>query len=573
MDRTSSATVAADDADAGRSRTGAGGHQQSSPLRRRRRRKKPAGGGTTVISRRRRLSKPTAGVAALSPVAAAHCLTPSRFVESRSPVSAHRPHGPHPSRTLGSSLLQSSNSKGVKDLKLLPFLSSIQMAGTLIYRATLEAENPLEASLRESFNLHEPHLRPPFSLRTFTPDQYSSLNDAILFGLLREPHFAKTHIKHLHAITTDGYCYFTSMITRIVDELYGKFIDSAKIQLIWLTNEMINVLAVGFDRLLVALLRQIVGGDFSEGNLWLCSEMVSVFLNKWDCILEEEPLILTYGLYVFLRVLADHSRLCSDPRLDVLKRLEIEFSIRVLREQFALCLKIGRDLIRLLQDLVHIAEFKSIWKDLLNPGQFKVDGFEGVSQIYCLRTPSLYFSLRIMPEMERKLRYLVMNVKYICSMRHPSGEVIEPEAIPRWAVIGWLLKCCRKSYIEANLKLALFYDWLFFDEKEDSVMSIEPAILLMVNSIPKYVDVTNTLLEFLLILVDNYDVDRKDLIINGVVNSIRVLVSKGVIGSLDVLTNCDLLSPLLREMLGKLLLLTQTTHSEDLQCTCLPDNI
>nr|GMD66580.1 integrator complex subunit 3 isoform X1 [Ipomoea batatas] len=478
------------------------------------------------------------------------------------------------------------------------------MAGTLIYRATLDAENPLEASLRESFNLHEPHLRPPFSLRTFTPDQYSSLNDAILFGLLREPHFAKTHIKHLHAITTDGYCYFTSMITRIVDELYGKFIDSAKIQLIWLTNEMINVLAVGFDRLLVALLRQIVGGDFSEGNLWLCSEMVSVFVNKWDCILEEEPLILTYGLYVFLRVLADHSRLCSDPRLDVLKRLEIEFCVRVLREQFALCLKIGRDLIRLLQDLVHIAEFKSIWKDLLlNPGQFKVDGFEGVSQIYRLRTPSLYFSLRTTPEMERKLRYLVMNVKfgnqrryqvwfakkylflseretllvdvvrYICSMCHPSGEVIEPEAIPRWAVIGWLMKCCRKSYIEANLKLALFYDWLFFDEKEDNVTSIEPAILLMVNSIPKYVDVTNTLLEFLLILVDNYDVDRKDLIINGVVNSIRVLVSKGVIGSFDVLTNCDLLSPLLREMLGKLLLLTQTTHSEDLQCTCLPDNI
>nr|GMD28915.1 integrator complex subunit 3 isoform X1 [Ipomoea batatas] len=470
------------------------------------------------------------------------------------------------------------------------------MAGTLIHRATLEAENPLEASLRESFNLHEPHLRPPFSLTTFTPDQYSTLNDAILFGLLREPHFAKTHIKHLHAITNDGYCYFTSMITRIVDELYGKFIDSAKIQLIWLTNEMINVLAVGFDRLLVALLRQIVGGDFSEGNLWLCSEMVSVFLNKWECILEEEPLILTYGLYVFLRVLADHSRLCSDPRLDVLKRLEIEFCVRVLREQFGLCLKIGRDLIRLLQDLVHIPEFKSIWKDLLlNPRQFKVDGFEGVLQIYCLRTPSLYFLLRITPEMERKLRYLVMNVKfgnqrryqvwfarkflflseretllvdvvrYICSMRHSSGEVIEPEAIPRWAVIGWLLKCCRKSYIEANLKLALFYDWLFFDEKEDNVTSIEPAILLMVNSIPKYVDVTNALLEFLLILVDNYDVDRKDLIVNGVVNSIRVLVSKGVIGSLDVLTHCDLLSPLLREMFGKLLLLTQTTHSEGLQ--------
>lgn len=469
------------------------------------------------------------------------------------------------------------------------------MAGSLIHRATLDAENPLEASLRKAFNFHERHLRPPFSLRTFTQEQYTSLNDAILFGLLWEPHFAKIHIKHLHAVITDGYSYFTSMITRIVDELYVKLVDSAKIQLIWLTREMINVLAVGFDGLLVALLRQIVGGDFSEGNLWLCSEMVGVFLNKWDCIVEEEPLVLTYGLYVFLRVLADHSRLSSDPRLDVLKRMEMEFCIRVLREHFDLCLKMGRDIIRLLQDLVHIAEFKSIWKDLLlNPGQFKVDGFEGISQIYRLRTPSLYFSLRVTPEMESKLRYLLMNVKfgnqrryqvwfakkflflseretllidivrYICCMSHSLDEVIQLDIMPRWAVIGWLLKSCRRSYIEANFKLALFYDWLFFDEKEDSVMSIEPAILLMVNSIPKYIDVTNTLLEFLLILVDNYDVDRKDLIVNGILNAIRVLVSKGVIDSLDVLTHCDKLSPLLREMLRKLLLVTQITHSEEL---------
>ncbi|CAH9093243.1 unnamed protein product, partial [Cuscuta europaea] len=140
--------------------------------------------------------------------------------------------------------------------------------------------------------------------------------------------------------------------------------------------------------------------------------MVGILLNKWESLVEEDPLVLTYGLYVFLRLLADHGRLSNDPRLKTLMRLETEFCIRVLREHFGLCLRIGKDLVRLLQDLVHIAEFKSIWKDLLfNPGEFKVNDFKSIAQIYGFRTPSLYFSLRITPEMERNLRFLLTKVK------------------------------------------------------------------------------------------------------------------------------------------------------------------
>ncbi|PPS03649.1 hypothetical protein GOBAR_AA17012 [Gossypium barbadense] len=36
---------------------------------------------------------------------------------------------------------------------------------------------------------------------------------------------------------------------------------------------MIDVSATGIDSLLVCLKRQIVGGDFSDGNLWLCFEL------------------------------------------------------------------------------------------------------------------------------------------------------------------------------------------------------------------------------------------------------------------------------------------------------------
>ena len=477
------------------------------------------------------------------------------------------------------------------------------MASKLLKIAPLEAQNQIELSLRQAFELLEPQLRPPFPLTIPTPEEYSQLNRAILYGILCEPHFAKIQIKYLHAIVTDGYCFFVNLLTTIVDELYSKLVKSARIQLISLVSVMIYVSAVGIDGLLVSLLRQIVGGDFSDGNLWLCFELVSLFLSKWDWLVEEEPQVLRNGLYTYLRVLSDHCRFPGDSKLEALRRIEIEFCIKVLREQFHLCLRIGRDLIRLLQDLVHVPEFRAVWKDLvLNPGEFRTQGFEDISQLYRQRTSSRYFLLRITPEMESQLRFLLTHVKlgsqkrhqawflrkflsgseretliidivrFICCGHHPSNDIIQSDVIPRWAVIGWLLKSCRKSYVEANVKLALFYDWLFFDERIDNIMNVEPAMLLMVNSIPKYVAMTHTLLEFLLLLVDNFDSERKDIIVKGATSSFGMLARKGVVGSIHVLTSCDALSPPLKEWLGRFLKagVSKEPQQVHLPCTSVP---
>ncbi|KAL0404296.1 UNVERIFIED_CONTAM: Integrator complex subunit [Sesamum radiatum] len=475
------------------------------------------------------------------------------------------------------------------------------MVEKLSKRSMHEAENPIEIILREAFCVLEPKLRPPFPLTIPTQEEYSNLNRAILYGILCEPHLAKVHIKHLHGIITDGYEYFTSILVKIVMELYGKLVDSVKRQLMWVTSEMVDVSAVGYDGLLVALLRQIVGGDFGEDNLWLCFEMVNLFSSKWVCLLEEVPLVLSGALYVFLRLLADHCRVMNIPKIESLRQMEIGFCVRMLRENFSLCLRIGRDLVRLLQDLVHVPEFCSIWKDLLyNPSAFKVDEFVDISQIYGTRTSRWYFLLRITPEMESQLRFLLTRVKFgsqkryqvwfarkflavperkavvidivrfICCAHHPSNEIIHSDIIPRWAVIGWLLKYDLKHYVEANLKLALFYDWLFFDEKVDNIMNIEPAVLLMVHSIPRYIDITHSLLEFLFILLDNYDVERKEIVSRGISTALHTLVRKGVVQSLDVLTSCDMLSPIFKERLGKLLSDWQFQHRKEFQTTNIP---
>ncbi|PKU84356.1 integrator complex subunit 3 [Dendrobium catenatum] len=453
----------------------------------------------------------------------------------------------------------------------------------LLRICSLDAENPIDSSLREAFSSLHDRLKPPFPLTIPSPSEYSQLNLALAYGILTEPHLAKTHLTHLHAIVIDGYNHFTTILINLSNEFYPKLLQIPKSQLLWMSSKLVQVAAVKVETLIISLLRQIKGGDFSEPNLWLCSELITILANNWDWLLEE-PLIMKSSLFVFLRLLADHYRLVGRPELDKLKRMEIEFCIRVLREHFDICLHIGRDLIRLLQDLVFVPEFKDVWMDFLSdPGKFGVPVFMDISQLYRTRTPSHYFSLTITPEMETQLRFLLNHVKwgsqkryqawfakkhfctpgsetvivdivrFICCAHHPSNEIIQSNVISRWAIIGWLLKCCKKNYFLANVKLALLYDWMFFDEKVDNIMNIEPAMLLMVNSVNQYIDITHTLLEFLFLLVDNYDVQRRELVFKGVSNSFSLLVRKGVVHSLESLTSCNQLSSVFREKLASMI--------------------
>ena len=84
------------------------------------------------------------------------------------------------------------------------------------------------------------------------------------------------------------------------------------------------------------------------------------------------------------------------------------------------------------------------------------------------------------------------------------------------------------------MKLAMFYDWLLFNESVDNIMNREPVMLLTVCSIPAHIDMTHTLVELLLLLVDNYDVEHKDMLVKDISSGFQVLVRKGVIHSLDV---------------------------------------
>ena len=67
----------------------------------------------------------------------------------------------------------------------------------------------------------------------------------------------------------------------------------------------------------------------------------------------------------------------------------------------------------------------------------------------------------------------------------------------RWAVIGWLLSTCTSRVATSYSNLALFWDWLFYSPEKNSIMDMEPGILVMYQSLRNHPAITTSLLDFL----------------------------------------------------------------------------
>ncbi|KAG8088889.1 hypothetical protein GUJ93_ZPchr0011g27413 [Zizania palustris] len=363
-------------------------------------------------------------------------------------------------------------------------------------------------------------------------------------------------------------------------------------RLLLAVSELARAAAPGFTTLIVSLLRHIpFPGD-------TC--LLEVLHEHSSFLADEEPQLLASAVFAFLRLLAKNrltpasrSDECSDcndckkaKNLGECRDKLLSFCVSMLRDHTQVCTLIGRDIVRCLHELVLVPEFQELWKDSML----------GCAMDICrIGMTGWCTAMAISPEMETQLLFMMNNVKwgtqkryqlwfarkhlmvpggeeripdivrFICCGYHPTNEVMQSGVIARWAVIGWLLTSCNKSYILANAKLALFYDWLFFDEGEGNVMNIEPAMLLMVNSLSQYTDITNMLLEFLFLLVENYEVQKKGVITECVKNAFGVLVKKGVVPSMEILTCCEKLSPMLRQ---KLVVFLSSASPEETKKTC-----
>ena len=126
-------------------------------------------------------------------------------------------------------------------------------------------------------------------------------------------------------------------------------------------------------------------------------------------------------------------------------------------------------------------------------------------------------------------------IRFIVGVIHPTNELLCSDIIPRWAVIGWLLTTCTSQVAASNAKLALFYDWLFFQLEKDNIMNIEPAILVMHHSIKPHPAITATLLDFLCRIITNFFPKEQEKVRNGIFSSLKQILEKRVLPSLSPL--------------------------------------
>uniref|UniRef100_A0ACD5X3V1 Uncharacterized protein n=1 Tax=Avena sativa TaxID=4498 RepID=A0ACD5X3V1_AVESA len=426
------------------------------------------------------------------------------------------------------------------------------------------------------------------------------LPHALAFSFLTDPSpLPRRLLVILHAAGARFPAFYPSFASALLSLPFPLLLPHPRTRLLVAAAELTRAAAPGFAALLLSLLRRVpFQGD---------ARLLDLIRDHSSFLASEEPQLLASAIFAFLRLLA-RNRLAPFPRSSSecsnceecsnAKNLEergtelVSFCVSALRDHFQACTLIGRDLVRSLHELVLVPEFQGLWKDLMMAHCMEIGG---------VGTPGWCTALSISPEMETQLMFLMKNVKwgnqkryqlwfarkhlmvpggeeripdivrFICCGYHPKNEVIQSGVIARWAVIGWLLTSCSKAYIVANAKLALFYDWLFFDEsKGGNVMNIEPAMLLMVNSLSQYVDITNMLLEFLFLLIENYEVRRKEAIAQCVRSAFTVLVKKGVVPSLDLLMSCEKLAPLLRQKL--VAFLSSTSPVSAVQACGKPSN-
>lgn len=404
--------------------------------------------------------------------------------------------------------------------------------------------------------------------------QHEEITLGLLYIILTDSTQAQKTYRDLTLIARDGLAFVVSSIIQLIAEKYQKMSEISKRQLLWMLRELVKNQVPGIDNIVWNLLRQATGGDVSPRNIQLVEGLLDIFIEHrlW---IEKNPFMIMTVCYTFVRLIEDH----NSPHLLTLRNREVKFVVSLIRDRFVEVIPLGREFVRLLQNVARLPEFEQLWKDILFNPKTLHPTFTGVWHLLQIRTSRKFLAARLTPEIERKLIFLTNNVKfgnhkryqdwfqdryfttqesqslrsdlirYIITAIHPTNDMLCSDIMPRWAIIGWLLTSCTNQTALANAKLAVFYDWLFFDPNKDNIMNVEPGILVMYHSIKNHPMVSSTLLDFLCRIMKNFYPKGEDRIRAGVYNSLRKILEKQVIPSIGPLFESPKLDATLKLMI------------------------
>jgi hypothetical protein len=306
-----------------------------------------------------------------------------------------------------------------------------------------------------------------------------------------------------------------------------------------------------------------------------------------------------------LRMLAENHFLYNVPNYKDIICEEIFLIGKIWASKRDNVLAIGKELIRLLIPLAksNIDEITTVIEDIST-----MKAADNTSMCYkLLTTPpnyihintfstSFYTCINIPPLMERMLLYLLTDVrrynyiKYITWMFKKFNIIsdsektlltdiaryiitswsmvkVKSEITPRWLIIGYLLKACKSEVINSEIKQAIFYDWLFYNKDRD-LLSIEPGVLVIFNSIKEFSDMTMELIEFLDIYSENFSPVFKTKIRENICEAFKHSEVVQVIPSLKVLIREEKMSKEIKTIFEEL-----TKSKEDKEPKVVYENI
>ncbi|KAJ2650250.1 Integrator complex subunit 3 [Coemansia sp. RSA 1250] len=416
-------------------------------------------------------------------------------------------------------------------------VESYQLLATFIAgKSQMELHDALQHKASESMHSH------------------SELVKGLVYGILTNPNDAGMFFRYLNIVSRDGFAYTLSRLQLVVtSHKFARIRPEVCTQLFWILNELIN--AHGLDQIVLSLTRQVRSGDISHGNVKLCWLMLQFLQKHYDWMVQF-PVLIATAAYMFGRLALDHSRI-PDLRLQ-----ESEFVVRLFRERFSECSMVGRDLVRMLQDIARIPVVTDLWTDILKQPQSISPRFTGIDQLLYTPTPRMFLANRITYDMEHRLLFILEQlpvnmysrnlmwfvqqylstpeaetlfsdlIRYIVCVFHPSNAVLASNIVPRYVFLGGLLRFIRSQVVAANAKLALFYDWLFYNPQSDNIMNIEPGVLIIAQSVDKYAFMTASFIEFLAFVSDAYSPAQAPAIRQAVGTAMQDAVDKGVVSSL-----------------------------------------
>ena len=411
-------------------------------------------------------------------------------------------------------------------------------------------------------------------IATNPPLHSDELTMGLLVAILVEQEGQNDYYGDVVAFSKDNLNLFASHMNLIITERITRLSNHSIGQIFWITRQLIKANVAATDNTCSNLIRQTAKGDLSPRNLFMAENLIELLCDTRSWLINTNTFIGPTVIFNMMRLIMDHSGPVAQKAL---RKKETDFVISLIRERFEFVLQIGKDFLRLLHHLIRMPEFQTLSQDIYvnNPKQLSPK-YEGPHQLLAQRTPRRLFQSCLTYEMERKIQFLATGVnfgsqkryqdwftkqflsgaestllrcdliRYICTVIHPSNEVLCSNIIPRWAIIGWLLTT--SIHVITSCRLALFLDWLAYDHT-DNIMNIEPAILLMGHSIRGHPQVTASLLDFLCRAPTMFHPKISEQIRVGIKRSLQQILEKRVLQTLKPIFGCPKYDPTLRTLI------------------------